>query len=54
MLAIAAIVIIALLSSGSSAQVEPVDSDDVQQQIDGLRNLIERTPATFSRLASPA
>jgi len=41
-LALAAIVIIALLSSGSETQVQPVDRDDVQQQIDGLRNLIQR------------
>ncbi|HLM27868.1 MAG TPA: protein kinase [Thermoleophilaceae bacterium] len=41
-LALAAIVIIALLSAGSETQVQPVDRDDVQQQIDGLRNLIQR------------
>ena len=41
-LAIAAIVIIALLSSGSGTQIDPVDSGDVQQQIDGIRDLIQR------------
>ena len=41
-LAIAAIVIIALLSAGGGTQIDPVDSGDVQQQIDGLRDLIQR------------
>ena len=41
-LAIAAIVIIALLSSGGGTQIDPVDSGDAQQQIDGLRDLIQR------------
>jgi eukaryotic-like serine/threonine-protein kinase len=41
-LAIAAIVIVALLSSNSGTQIEPVDKGNVQQQIDGLRDLIQR------------
>jgi eukaryotic-like serine/threonine-protein kinase len=41
-LAIAAIVIIALLSSGGSTQIDSVDKGDVQQQVQGLRDLIQR------------
>jgi hypothetical protein len=40
-LAAIAIVAIALLSSSESQTVEPVDTGDAQQQIDGLRDLIE-------------
>jgi serine/threonine-protein kinase len=40
-IAAVAIVAIALLSSSDGESVQPVDSGDVQQQIDGLRDFIE-------------
>ena len=38
-----AVVAIALLSSSGGNSVEPVDTGDLQQQIDGLRDFIENT-----------
>jgi serine/threonine protein kinase len=48
-LAIAAIVIIALLSSGSGPQIDPVDNGDVQQQIGGIRDLIQRNTGSVQK-----
>ena len=48
-LAIAAIVIIALLSSGGGPQIDPVDQGDVQQQIDGIRDLIQRNTGSVQK-----
>ncbi len=41
-LAVAAVVVVALLSTGGATTIQPVNRGDVQDQIDGVRNLIER------------
>jgi len=48
-LAIAAVVVGALLAAGGGTTIRPVDRGDVREQIDGVRNLIERNTGRVER-----
>ncbi len=48
-LAVAAVVVVALVSAGGGTTIQPVNRSDVEDQIDGLRNLIERNTGRVER-----